>query len=354
MKHLLKWTLVVLCFIFLVLWALFEWMQPSYGIKTEGVLYAVNKGDKSITVFDLNVGKPIKTLLMEIEPHEATYVAGSEHVVVTDYGSAEAAGKSVTVINTATHTVDKSISLGASSMPHGIITMPDSKRVGVVTDIGNHLSIVNLATGVVEQQMGTGQDFSHLLVHHPLKPLVYVSNINSGSVSVMDIAEERIEKIIPLGTKTEGIAITPDGSELWATHIKENTVSVINTETYETVTKLTTGKLPLRIKITADGKYGLVSNTDEGTVSVYSISDRTLLKTIPLPGSEGIVDKLIYGKPRPVGILIHPNGLYAFVSNYSQKRVEVLSLVDFTFAGSIEVGDRPDGLAWVPKNKMKE
>jgi YVTN family beta-propeller protein len=344
----LKRALMMVFAMLTILLGIYASMQPSYEIKTEGTLYAVNKGEKSVTIFDLEEGKSIKTLSMQLEPHEATYVAGSKSVVVTDYGSSEKEGKSVTIINTATNSIEKTISLGASSMPHGIITMPNSNSVGVVTDIGNHLSIVNLENQVVEKQMGTGQDFSHLLVHHPQKPLVYVTNINSGSVSVMDLSEERIEKIIPLGTKTEGIAITPDGSELWVTHIEENTVSVIDTETYETVAKLSTGKLPLRIKITADGKYGLVSNTDEGTVSVYSIPNRSHLKTIALPGSDGQLDKLIYGQPRPVGILMHPNGLYAFVSNYSQERVEVIDLKNFIWNGSIKVGNRPDGLAWVP------
>lgn len=350
----LKRALIVVFTLLITLLGIYVFMQPSYQIKTEGILYAINKGGKSVTVFDLDEGKVVKTLPMQLEPHEATYVAGTKSVVITDYGSPENAGNSVTIINTATNSIDKTISLGESSMPHGIITMPNSKKVGVVTDVGNHLSIVNLATGVVEQQMGTGQDFSHLLVHHPEKPLVYVTNINSGSVSVMDIAEERIEKIIPLGTKTEGIAITPDGSELWVTHIEEDSLSVIDTETLRTVAKLPTGKLPLRIKITSDGQYGLVSNTDNGTVSVYSITQRNLLKTIPLPGSEGLMDKLIYGQSRPVGILMHPNGFYAFISNYSQGRVEVIDLENFIYKCSIKVGDRPDGLAWVPKITMKQ
>jgi len=344
----MKRVLLVLCFLVLMSWGVYIIMQPSYDIKMDGTLYAINKGEKSVTIFDLREGKPIHTLSMQLEPHEATYVERSGSLVITDYGSPEMAGSSVTVINTATNSIERTIALGESLRPHGIISLPTANTVGVVTDVGNHLSIVNLENDTVEKQMGTGQDFSHLLVHHPKKALVYVTNINSGSVSVMKTEEEKIEEIIPLGTKTEGIAITPDGSELWVTHIEEDSLSVINTESYKTLAKLPTGNLPLRIKITPDGQYGLVSNTNDGTISVYSIANKKLLKTLALPGSQGLLAKLIYGKPRPVGMLIHPNRSFAFVSNYTQSRVEVIDMNGFTWAGSIEVGDRPDGLAWAP------
>ncbi len=343
-----KRTLLFICFFILIIWGVYEFMQPSYGIHAEGTLYTVNKGDKSVTIFDLSKGRTIKTVSMELEPHEATYVESSGSLVITDYGSPEKAGNSVTVINTAKNSIERTISLGESLRPHGIISMPMANSVGVVTDIGNHLSIVNLGTGRVEKQVGTGQDFSHLLARHPQKPLIYVTNINSGSVSVINTEEGRIENIIPVGKKTEGIAITPDGAELWVTNIEEDFISVISTESYETITKLTTGSLPLRIKISRNGQYGLVSNTNDGTISVFSIPNKRLVKTIRLPGSGGLLDRLIYGKPRPVGILIHPNESFAFVSNYSQGRVEVIDMNGFIWAGGIEVGDKPDGLAWVP------
>jgi hypothetical protein len=62
--------------------------------------------------------------------------------------------------------------------------------------MGNDLTIVNIATGAIEKQIPTQQDCSHLLVHHPFKPLIYVANINSGSVSVIDIELDTYQ-IIP-------------------------------------------------------------------------------------------------------------------------------------------------------------
>ncbi|MFT6128270.1 MAG: YVTN family beta-propeller protein [Flavobacteriaceae bacterium] len=321
--------------------------QPAYTIKTEGILYVVNKGSKSITIFDLFKGKQIKELPIEIAPHEATIVTNPDRIIVTNYGSSDIAGKSITVINAATNTIEKTIALGKSLRPHGIITLPQPNKVGVVTDIGNHLSVVNVATGAVEKQIATAQDFSHLLVRHPVKPLIYVTNINSGSVSVIDIKLDSVVKIITCSKRAEGIDITPDGSEIWVTNIEENFISVINTETYETIDRLDTGKQPLRLKFSIDGKQCLVSNASDGTVAVYDRETKKQLKNISIPGKKNIFEKVLYHTPRPVGILIHPNGKYAFVSNYTAGRVEVIDMIDFTIVSSIKVGDMPDGLAFI-------
>lgn len=321
--------------------------QPSYSIQTDGVLYVVNKGSKSITIFDLFEGTEVKELQLEIEPHEATVVSNPNRIVVTNYGSPDSAAKSITVIDAETNTVEKTISLGDSERPHGIITMPQENTVGVVTDVGNHLSVVNIATNMVEKQIGTEQDFSHLLVHHPVKPLVYVSNINSGSVSVINVHLNEVIMVIPCSDRAEGIAITPDGSELWVTNIDDNFISIIDTETYETTSRLDTGNQPLRIKFSMDGRQCLVSNAADGTISIYDTETKKHIANVQIPGKKNIFEKVLYSIPRPVGILMHPNGKYAFVSNYSAGRVEVLDMNSFTLVSSIKVGEMPDGLALI-------
>jgi len=344
MKH-LKLVVIIFGLILLVFGAIYVIKQPAYTIKTEGTLYVVNKGSKNITIFDLFEGQELIELPMEIEPHEATTLANPNRVIVTNYGTPDVEGRSITVINADSNTIEKIIALGESSRPHGIITMPQGNKVGVVTDIGNHLSVVNLETGVVEKQIATQQDFSHLLVHHPFKPLIYVSNINSGSVSVIDIELDKVIKIIPCSKRAEGIDITPDGSELWVTNIKENFISVINTETYKTTARIDTGKEPLRLKFSNDGKKCLFSNSGDGTVSVYNTKTKKQISSISIPGKKNIIEKVLYRNPRPVGILMHPNGLYAFVSNSTAGRVEVIDMRNFTLVSSINVGDMPDGLA---------
>jgi len=126
--------------------------------KTKGKLYVVNKGSRSITIFDLEKGEELNELPIAIEPHEATAVINPNRIVVTNYGAIDVKGKSVTVINAEKNTITKTIDLGnKGASPHGIITLQNPNKVGVVSDDGNHLSVVNIETGKVEKQIATQQ-----------------------------------------------------------------------------------------------------------------------------------------------------------------------------------------------------
>lgn len=336
----------LLCFITLQI-VIYVVRKPSYTIKTNGKLYIVNKLSSTIMVFDLSQGKELAEIPIEVEPHDPTTVADQSKVVVTNYGTPEVLGKSITVINSKTNTIEKTIDLEGSIAPHGIVAFPHSNKVGVVTDIGNNLLVVDVATGIVEKNIPTQQIVSHLLALDPKKTLAYVTNINSGSVSVIDLKLNKVIKIIPCGFKTEGIDITPDGSEIWVTNNKENTISVINTATYQITNTLPSGNESLRLKFSIDGKHCLVTNASDGTISVYDQHSKKQIKTIQLHGKTTFLEKLLYHTPRPVGILIHPNGLYAFVANSNANKIEVIDMKTFTVVSTIGTGKIPDGMAFV-------
>ena len=107
------------------------------------------------------------------------------------------------------------------------------------------------------------------------------------------------------------------------------------------------GNQPLRIKFSMDGKRCLVSNAADGTIFIYDIETKKQIASVQIPGKKNIFEKVLYSTPRPVGILMHPSGKYAFVSNYSAGRVEVLDMNSFTLVSSIKVGEMPDGLALI-------
>ena len=58
---------------------------------------------------------------------------------------------------------------------------------------------------------------------------VYVTNMASGTVSVIDAATWNVVKTIKVGTEPFGCALTPDGSRLYVANQSSDDVSVINT-----------------------------------------------------------------------------------------------------------------------------
>ncbi len=320
---------------------------PSYNIQTNGKLYILNKLSCDMTVFDLFEGKELAEISLEIEPHEATTITNQDKVVITNYGDLNVDGKSISVINTHTNKLEKTIELDQSLRPHGIVAIPESNKVGVVTDSGNELLIVNVETDVIEKKIPVQQRVSHLLVLHPHKPLAYVSNVKSNSVSVIDLELNSVIKIIPCGMGTEGIDITPDGSQVWVANSKENTINIINTNTNQIIDTLKTGRESLRLKFSINGKFCLVTNAKDGTISVYDQKSKKRIKTISIRGKKSLTERILYHTPRPVGILMHPNGLYAFVANSNANTVEVIDMKSFKIVSNIRTGKVPDGLTLI-------
>jgi YVTN family beta-propeller protein len=323
------------------------YINTGYQIKTEGKLYIVNKGSRNVIVFDLEKGEKIADIAIDIEPHEATTLSNQDYVVVTNYGNENTIGKTLTIINTKSNTIEKIIDIGESTKPHGITNIPNTNKVIVVTDVGNDLVVVDVDAGRVEKRIPTGGQLSHLVALHPNSKIAYASNIATNDISVIDIEEGVLIKTIKCGLGAEGIDVTPDGKEVWVTNNRDNTVSVINTESLLITHTLATGDQPLRLKFTHDGKQCLVVNAQHASVAVYSAYDKSLIKEIHFPGKNNLFERAIYHTPHPVGILIHPNGKYAFVANSNANRIEVIDLNTLAIVSTIKSGLIPDGMSLI-------
>src|SRR5262245_17271948 len=83
---------------------------------------------------------------------------------------------------------------------------------------------------------------------------VYVTNMGSGTVSVIDAAERTVERTIPVGKEPFGCALTPDGRRLYVANQASDTVSVIDTHADRVVKTIeNVGPRPHAVAITADG-----------------------------------------------------------------------------------------------------
>lgn len=344
MKYLKYILLSFVVFFIVIKLALLIFRLPSYTIKTSGKLYIVSKVSKDVQVFDLSAGKEIEEIPIDILSHEAVTTSDEKRVVLTNYGASD--GNVIKVIDAKTSTV-KEIDLKGNIRVNGIVAFPEPNKVGVIDFVSNNILIINIDTEHIEKQLPTKQKKSHLLVLHPTKAIAYVTNIDSGSVSVIDLKLNKVIAIIPCGLGRKGIDITPDGSELWVTNNKENNITVINTSTYKVTNTLITGKDPLKLKFSIDGKYCLAVNAIDGNIYVYNQESKKRVKIIILHGKTTLLEKILYHTPRPVNILMHPNGLYAFVANSNANKIEVIDMKTFKVVSTIGTGRVPDAMAFI-------
>lgn len=319
---------------------------PSYTIQTSGKLYIVNKLSRNVQVFDLFTGEEIAEIPIDMQSHEVIATTDENNIIVTDYGDQTSKANIIKVINTETNAVEKVIAVKGGMNANGLVPMTKPNIIGLIDYVSNNWSVLNIETGSIENQVPTEQKKSHLGVLHPTKPLRYVTNMQSNSVSVIDLTTKKVVKIITCGLVTESIDITPDGSEVWVTNKKGNSITVVDTITNKVLETLATGKEPLKIKFSISGKYCLVANADDDNISVYDRYSKEQIKTINIPGKHTLVERVLYHTPRLVNILMHPNGAYAFIANSNASKIEVIDMTSFEIVSTIGTGNIPDAMAF--------
>ncbi|MGC6431532.1 MAG: beta-propeller fold lactonase family protein [Jejuia sp.] len=319
---------------------------PSYTIKTSGHLYIVNKLSRNIQVFDLFSGKEIADIPIDMQSHEVIATSDQTKVLVTNYGDRSRDGL-IKIIDTKTNKIEKVIDLKGTLLSNGLVSFQEPDEIAVIDYFHNDFAILDIDKGDIIKKIATHQKNSHLAVLHPKKRLAYVTNMNSNSVSVIDLGSEKLIKVIPCGLTAESIDITPSGKEVWVTNKNGNSITIIETKTNTVIETLACGKEPIKIKFSIDGKYCLVANATDGNISVYDQKSKKEIKKIMLHGKTTLLERVLYHTPRPVNILMHPNGMFAFIANSNASKIEVIDMQSFEVVSTIGTGEIPDALAFV-------
>jgi YVTN family beta-propeller protein len=321
---------------------------PSYTIQTTGKLYIINKKSEDVTVFDLHSGKELATVAINIESHGAAKVVGQDKIAIANYNTTKDRDISICILNTKTNTVEKTIAFKEDALGlDGVIALPQSNRIAVMSSISNTFLTVDMKSETIDNKIPTLQKKSHHIALHPSQPIAYITNIESGSISVINYATSQIMETISCGKGTQSLDITADGSEIWVTNSNENTIGIIDPKKNKLIQKIKTGNEPMGLKFSVDGRYCLVTNLKDGYISVFNRLSKKEIKKIPIHGKSSVLERTLYHTPRPVNIIMHPNGLYAFIANSNANKIEIIDMKTFTIVSTIGTGNVPDSMIFV-------
>jgi len=265
------------------------WSFADAAITPDGTkLFLVSRNEDSVLTLDAAPGnaQPAYTSInLNYSPRALAISADGTRAYVTYSNN----GSKVSVIDTATLAVIATVPLVGDPnpdyvvpagyqiewyQPDAIALSPNGTRAYVIADQGGFPSkvlVIDTVTLGIVDSVRVGTDPLNL-VASPDGKRVYVANLNSNSVSVIDTATNTVASTI--GTRVpEHLAISPDGKKLFVSnwiatdsnYATTSTVSVI-----DTATKLTTATIPVngavadmvvsldgtRLYITATGPIG--------------------------------------------------------------------------------------------------
>ena len=140
------------------------------------------------------------------------------------------------VVDPTTRAVLDTIAVG--HLPYGVALNQAGTRAFVSNWGGRTVSVISLATRRVVRTVTVG---THpcAIVSSPTRNEVYVANGDSDSVSVLDATSGAVLRTIdlrpypnaPVGGTPDGLAVSPDGSTLYATNAGDDDVAVVRLAT---------------------------------------------------------------------------------------------------------------------------
>lgn len=306
-----------------------------------GTLVVVNQQSDSVTLVDLAAMEAYRHVPVVGGPHEAAVSPDGRRVVVTNYNK-QGVGpqKALSLLALPSGDTLKTIDLGTYRAPHDVRWV-DGARVVVTSEANQALLLVNVETGEVERVFHTGAGVSHMLALSADRTRLYCSNMRDGSVSAFDFQTGKKLADVKTGKECEGVGVTPDGRWVWAGNRAEDTISIIDTRSFEVVKRLRSPGFPYRVQFTPDGTHALIPHANASSLVLGDVASQSVARSIPLGLTK--VDS-----PSTAGVFPHPDNRHAFVTVRNDNSVLVLDLARGTTLARVEVQESPDGVTWSP------
>ena len=249
--------------------------------------------EQGIQVVDLKTRKITQTLLQDAAFYGAAFSPDGQHLYVsggnTDMlfvyawknGEAKLENKfELAKAKTEDHT--------GTSYPAGVAVAPNGKFAYVAEDVGDHLAVVNTATGEIAQRFST--DHYPYGVTLTANGQVFVSAWGGSTVSQFRVLQDGT--LAYLGRIEVGrhpSAMAANGTNLYVTLAGSDRVAVLDTKLRKVTGYLhdaapgapPEGSTPNAIVFSKNGKLLLVAEADNNAVAVFDLATGKLLGRIP-------------------------------------------------------------------------
>ena len=183
---------------------------------------------------------------------------------------------------------------------------------------------------------------------------IYVTNENSGDLSVIDGSTLEVIATVPLGKRPRGIHASPDGKTIYVAlsgspiagpGVDESKlpppdktadgIGVFDVGQNKVLRLIQSGSDPENFDLSRDGREIFVSNEDDSKASMIDVASGKVTKTFAM-GEE------------PEGVKITPNGKFVYVTSESTGTISVIDIAAGKITKTFKVGRRPRSVAFMP------
>ena len=183
---------------------------------------------------------------------------GITNFVYVTTGYDDGANK-LAIVNADTGQMYQTVAIGNALMATDPAISPNGGLVYVPSAIDQSLRTFDATTGTLGATLTLpNPSFASAISRDGSKLYLGTTDFStgSGSVTVVNLANNTVAASIPIGLEPEASAISADGSKLIVANLGSNSVSIINTATNQVTATIEVGSSPRGVTISRDGTKG--------------------------------------------------------------------------------------------------
>jgi YVTN family beta-propeller protein len=240
-------------------------------------LFVTVESEKNLKTVDTLTGKVVDAIPLSGRPNQCAATPDGRYVAVPIRD-----GDRVDIVDMTRKKVAKSLPV---HVPHNAFNAGNNNDLYVSSMGDNEIDRIDLTTMEYAARIPTGGIPRPYAVSNDEKTL-YTAITKLHGFTVADIAARKVIGRVELppappldcplevDTPTHGLALTPDGKQLWVTSLADAGVYVYDVAAKKTSAMIPVGKCPNWIAFSPDGKYGVVSNSDTNDCSIIDVRTR--------------------------------------------------------------------------------
>ncbi len=173
--------------------------------------------------------------------------------------------------------------------------------------------------------------FPEGLAPDPSNGTLYVTEVNSANVTVINATEGVVVGSVPVGAGPDAVAYDASNGDLYVVDGGSDNVTVINATHDRVVGSIPTGVSPFAIGWDSATNEVFVANFGSNNVTVIDGGSNTIVRSVPTG-------------PDPNGVACDPANGRVYVSDFFSANLTVINASSDTVAGSVAVGAIPDAV----------
>ena len=303
---------------------------------TRELVYVPNFRSATVSVIDPKTYKIIKTIKTKAGPQHVVPSWDLKTLWVNDNK-----GNYLTPINPKTATAGKDIYVHD---PYNLYFTPNGKYAVVMAESDKEIVFRDPQTMAIKKTLNVPcAGVNHADWTADGNQFVATCEF-TGKLILVDTAKMKLLKVTTLKKQNEmnpmpqDIKISPDGKTFYIADMASHGVWIMPANNFGHLTFMHTGKGAHGLYVTRDAKTLLITNREEGSVSVMRFSDNTLIAKWKIPGG---------GSPDMGNI--SADGKFFWVSGRYNDEVYVFNIEKGSFVTRIKVGHEPHGLTIWPQ-----